>query len=187
MSIQKQLIHNQNIKRKITMYTYNQEIKNRNSALLDHALDAHSRILMVRFDVRYPKDIQAPADNTLLVKFIKDYSRYLRRQGYDPVYLWCREQNESHNHHYHVCFLLDGTKVRYMPTLKKATEIWNRKLDRPIDTKGVIHYCNPNGTIINRNDDEAQEDALNTLSYLAKEHSKQNINGIRNWGSSSLC
>ena len=168
------------------MYQYNKDILDRNIHLLNKALQKHQRILMIRFDVRYPKYLQADHDNHSIVKFIKRYRQYFARLNYDPLYLWCREKNHSHNHHYHVYFFLDATKLRFMPNLKKADEIWNNILNIDQTTKGLIQYCNPAGLTINRENIHVQQEALEQLSYLAKIYSKQHLTGVRDWGSSSI-
>lgn len=168
-----------------TQYSnYNPDILNRNRDLVDYAFSNTTQVLLIRFDVRYPISYNAPEDNSIFREFIEDYRRYLHRKGYSPLYLWCKEKNTAEHCHYHVYFLLDGSKLRYMPHLNKAEEIWCRKLNIPFQL-GLIHYCNRNGTMLRRNDPEAIDYAIdNVLDYLAKDYSKSPSPGVRNWNSS---
>ena len=165
-------------------YTHhNPNIIQRNEQLINYALNYASRVLLIRFDVHYPQGYNAPEDNSLFQLFIEDYRRYLANKGYRPLYLWCRERNESPNFHYHVYFLLDYSKIRYMPTVIKAESIWCRKLGIPFQ-RGFIEYCNKESIIIKRNDQYSKDNALFIMSYLAKNITKEPIANIRNWNSS---
>ena len=164
---------------------YNLGILDRNIDLVHRAFKAHAQVLLIRFDVRYPTGYNAPNDNSLFQRFIELYSQYLRRQGFDPRYLWCREQSNAKRFHYHVYFLLDGTRIRYMPHLGKAEEIWTRVLGLTM-SQGLIHYCNPNGNIIHRGDQAGINDAIKWLGYLAKTATKSPVPSVRMWGSSIL-
>lgn len=165
---------------------YNPDIQARINALLSIALQRHALILLIRFDVRYPIGYLAPQENSLFIQFVETYRRYLDRHGYDPIYLWCREQSTSANPHYHVFCLLDGTSIRYMPNLNQADEQWNRILGQPLENKGLIHFCNPNGTMLSRTSQVSQDSAREYLQYLAKNYTKTPIPGVRSWNSSSL-
>lgn len=163
---------------------YNQDIFNRNIDLVNYALSNTTQVLLIRFDVRYPVSYNAPDDNSIFREFIEDYRRYLYRKGYSPLYLWCKERNTADHCHYHVYFLLDGSKLRYMPHLSQAEKVWCYKLNIPF-MKGLIHYCNPNGTMLRRSDPETVKDCIhNVLDYLAKRHTKYTVLGIRDWSSS---
>lgn len=167
-------------------YDCNPQIKSRLKDILDRSLSDHARVLLIRFDVRYPAGYHAPDDNSIFQQFIENYRRYLNRRGYSPLYLWCREQNLSNNPHYHVCFLLDGTVISKMPNLNKATDIFNQLLDLQPDTKGLIHFSNPYGTMLSRGDQFSYDDAMKYISYLAKTYTKESVKGARSWGSSLL-
>ena len=167
-------------------YQYNPQIMERIHLLLDRALTDHAQVLLIRFDVRYPTAYHASDDNTLFQQFIENYCRYLRRHEYSPLYLWCRERNTSDNPHYHVVFLLDGTRIRYMPNLNHANKIFCELLDLPVPQRGLLHFCNPNGTLVHRGDHDAYEAALDYVSYLAKTYTKITLPGTRSWSSSLL-
>ena len=171
-----------------TVFTqaYNPDIQNRINALLTAALTCHAQVLLIRFDVRYPLGYIAPVDNSLFQQFIETYRRYLARHSFDPLYLWVREQNTSPNPHYHVVFLLDGTAIRFMPNLSHADELWANVLGLPVGSKGLLHFCNPNGTMLRRDSESDATTAANYLSYLAKDYSKLPVKSVRMWGRSVL-
>ena len=167
--------------------TYNENILAKNQQLLSYALARHAKVLLVRFDVRYPDGYLAPEGNALFITFMERYIRYLSRKRYSPLYLWCRERANSSNPHYHVYLLLDGTRLQKMPNLYKAEEIWQRQLELEIDyTRRLLYYCNYPGSIILRNDQQKSIETLNYLAYLAKEVTKEQLPGVRNWGSSYI-
>ena len=169
-----------------TVFTqaYNPAIQNRINVLLTSALTVHAQVLLIRFDVRYPLGYIAPVDNSLFQKFIETYRRYLDRNGFKPLYLWVREQNTSVNPHYHVFFLLEA--IRYMPNLNHADELWANVLGLPVGSKGLLHFCNPNGTMLRRDSKSDATSAAGYLSYLAKDYSKLPVESVRLWGSSVL-
>ena len=165
-------------------YSYNPDIEDAVYGLLDNALARSAKVLMIRFDIRFPLGMEASNTNRELKRFLNNYKRYLDRRRYKPTYLWCAERKRSHNIHYHICFLLDGTKIQYMPNLDKANELWNSIVDYHEREEGLIHFCNPNGTIIRRGDDYGYRSAANYIMYLAKSYTKINIPGVRSWGRS---
>ncbi len=179
-------MYNQNRQNSTPQDNYNPDILKRNRDLVNYALSNTTQVLLIRLDVRYPVDYPAPDDNSIFREFIEDYKRYLSNKGYSPLYLWCKERNTADHCHYHVYFLLDGSKLRYMPHLSQAEKIWCYKLNI-LFKKGLIHFCNPNGTMLRRNDLETVNNCINNvLDYLAKRYTKSKINGARDWGSSQF-
>ena len=79
-------------------------IKSINSRILDifeYYTQKHSKVMVVRFDIRYPTSYPEEGDNSdvsgCLAYVIKKY----KRQGLDPCYIWDREQHRSIHPHYH--------------------------------------------------------------------------------------
>lgn len=153
--------------------------------LFIHMTNKYSKVLFIRFDVRYPVNYQLqkiPA-NKLFSSFMAALARYYQRQGYDPHYLWAREESEGLNPHYHVVLMLDGHKSKfYMPVLKKAEELWRYQLNQ--NAKGLIFYCNQdnngnsqeNGICIRKDRAdywEIYKRCFRWASYLAKASSKK--------------
>ena len=57
---------------------------------LKDSLERHSKVLVVRFDVRFPEDFS----NKSFSKFQAEFMRKERRAGYDPSYVAVREIGE---------------------------------------------------------------------------------------------
>ena len=111
--------------------------------LFVHMTNKHSKVLFIRFDVRYPFNyqLQETQTNKLFSRFMAALVLYYQRQGYDPHYLWVRDGSDGAHPHYHVVFMLNGHKAKYyMPVLKNAEQLWGYQLKQ--NAKGLIFYCN---------------------------------------------
>ena len=164
-------------------------ILERSINLFESKLKKHSQVLVIRLDIHFPQDMQAENNNNKFQYFIEEYSRYLRNNGFEPSYLWCKEKNSnSANFHYHLFFLLNGNKMRYLKYLSKANEIWARSLQLPHPVEGLIYCPQNNQIMVKRGDLETINTVIERLSYLAKVYSKEidrDTNG-RSWGSSRI-
>ena len=173
---------------------YRPTIRDNIATLLTEYTTSHSKTMVIRFDVTYPKGFKAVEDNSDISSLMKLLIQLCSRKGVSPAYFWVREQSlRSNNQHYHCMLLLDGNKTcRYYPYIEAAEEIWGRILN--VDPHGLIHYCNrsPEGNrqangIILRSDDPNYEDKIDTVvrqaMYLAKDHTKGIYNdGVRDFG-----
>jgi len=177
---------------------YRPTIRDNLATLLTEYATLHSKTMVIRFDVTYPKGFKAIEDNSDISALMKLLIQQCSRKGVSPAYFWVREQSlRSNNQHYHCMLLLDGNKTcRYYPYLEAAEEIWRRMLN--VDKKGLIHYCDKdsdgnrqdNGIIL-RSDDPNYEDKIDTVirqaMYLAKDHTKGIYNdGVRDFGMTRL-
>ena len=176
---------------------YDQDILARLDALLEDMNRRHSKVLFVRFDIRFPQHMQAGADNTQFVKFLNSFTTFCRRKKYDPAYLWVREQNSGINQHYHCLILLDGQKIQhYYAVLCASEKLWGQQLNTPCQS--LVHFCDKdrdgapqrNGLMI-RKDKYAEEGMLERClewgKYLAKNETKGNTpSGIRSVGNSRI-
>ena len=177
---------------------YRPTIRDNLATLLTEYTTSHSKTMVIRFDVTYPKGFMAVEDNSDMSNLMKLLIQQCSRNGVSPAYFFVREQSRgSDNQHYHCMLLLDGNKTcRYYPYIKSAEEMWGRILD--VDPKGLIHYCDrdPDGNrqangIILRSDDPYYEDKIDTVirqaMYLAKDHTKGIYNdGVRDFGMTRL-
>ncbi len=161
--------------------------------LFNYMINKHNKILFVRFDVTYPENYNAPEGNDIFEKFIANFIKNRSRAGYDPKYLWVREQHTSSNSHYHCILLLDGNKTQNIyGHLAEVEKFWSNALRLDInETKGLINYCNrySDGMMIRRNTTDFNSQltaAYQWASYLGKINSKQRIDGVRNYGCSIL-
>ena len=145
--------------------------------------ERHSKVLVVRFDLRYPKDHNADNSNNDFSGTMQGVCREFSRKKYDPQYVARREQVSSENQHYHVGILLDGNKKRSMNAVRETVEKhWARQLDIPLEEvqqKALVYPCNKtpdgspreSGRMIKRGTWEnrkQKEETMRQLSYLAK-------------------
>ena len=163
--------------------TYMQSIEN----LLWTMTERHSKVLIARLDLRFPKDHNADKSNRDFSKTMQAVCQEFSRKGYDPQYVAKREQMTSENQHYHVGILLDGNKKRSINAVREAVEKhWARQLDIPLEEvqqKALVYPCNKapdgspreSGRMIKRGSWEQKTDekeSLKQLSYLAKVDSR---------------
>jgi hypothetical protein len=166
-------------------------------ALLEDYLNRHSKVLVVRFDVRYPEDFSRVAGNGDISACIAYVVKKYKRQGLDPSYIWVREQHRSIHPHYHCALFLNGQKVRgYRHVFQNVEGAWGRTLGCSIS--GCINYClsdddpDYNGKMVRRDAgpvifDIRRNEVLQQLSYLAKAYTKElSYDGLRNFGCSSI-
>ena len=151
--------------------------------LLNYVTRRHGRIFFIRFDVRYPADSSDlyPSNNRLFSNFMGTLTRYYKRHGHDPKYLWVREfSHKTGQIHYHVVLLLDSNLIQkgHGAFLAKANELWQRKLG--IDyNDGLIQLCKRHGEYggvkITRSSDDFHQvfaECFKRATYLAKCYSK---------------
>ena len=155
--------------------------------VIETMTERHSKVLVVRLDLRYPKDYDADNSNNDFSGTMQGVCREFSRKKYDPQYVAKREQMTSENQHYHVGILLDGNKKRSISAVRETVEKhWARQLDIPLEEvqqKALVYPCNKapdgsfrsNGRMIKRGSWEQKTDekeSLKQLSYLAKVDSR---------------
>ena len=170
-----------------------ENIQRKLTELQEYVCNKHHKVMSVRFDIHYPQDYFASGDNKdisrTMAKMIQEY----RRDGLDPHYMWCREQERSHNPHYHCVLFLNGSKTRnYNHVFNKATKHWEATIGASAD--GCIYHCTgkENGMLIVTKRDGSRDkfndnfsDVHFQNSYLAKESGKGERNdGLRDFGMS---
>lgn len=155
---------------------------------LEQSLAAHSKVMQVRLDLRYPENGYTTPDSKHIHDFNYNLKRNIARQKCagdhdpDPKLIWVREQNRSEHPHYHVLLLVNGNAMRNPHSIfEKADRLWGRALG--VDPTGLVHHCTKgrhgnkqeNGIMIRRGTaDEAAQRAKceQQASYLAKAYSK---------------
>lgn len=178
-----------------------ENIQGKLTELLDHMTDKHSKVLPVRFDLEYPEDMTAPQSNRDISRCMAKICQKYSRQGLDPHYFWTREQNDSHNPHYHCILLLNGNKVRsFHHVYETSASLWGSTIGS--EQKGLVHHCTTykdedgnerfgdNGTLLCRTDPDFKEKFQKVHhhhSYLAKENTKAAPkDGLRDFGMSQI-
>ena len=158
----------------------------------EDAMDRHSKVFVMRFDIRFPKD----DSNQTFSKFQAEFMRKERRAGYDPSYVAVREEGEREGHpHYHEILIVNGNKTQSTHKhIENANAALNLVLELEQNTiSGLIHNCNGkdkqrNGIMIDRSKlfISEENDAFRQASYLAKESQKDTPDGMRELFASNL-
>jgi hypothetical protein len=149
-------------------------------------------------DLNYPSERMSPKDNKDIQKFMSKYVKHGKRKGYDPHYIWVREQSKEKHQHYHVAILCNGNKVQSpIKLLKKAEEHWGQTIG-VVNTQGLVDHCStsreghkqPNSYMMRQNEDDFEQkkkDWFQRCSYLAKTNTKgYTPHRIREYGCSKL-
>lgn len=115
------------------------------SRMLTYHTEKYCRVLVCRFDLRYPDGYVLPLRNNHVSIFYDRLKQYLRRNGADPQLMWVREQHSSPNPHYH--FLMSVQGIDYMNPKRiynRALEYWGNAIgvSNPI---GLLDSCNQAG------------------------------------------
>ena len=133
---------------------------------VDVMLSHHSKILLIRFDLRMYQYTDNNKIITIFNRRLKKwlYRKYkLNRKGFH----WCRELETAKQQHYHYVLMVDGHKVRHpIEILSKVKEIWEQHLDGSEYTPKNCYYK------LERDDHESIQDAIWRISYLAKARGK---------------
>ncbi|WP_419783795.1 YagK/YfjJ domain-containing protein [Maridesulfovibrio sp.] len=158
------------------------DILDKMKSVIDHTIQKHNNVLCSRLDLRYPKDYNGPKDNKDIQVFMSKFIKYFKRNGYDPHYLWVREQSKEKHQHYHLMIAVNGNKMQFPHQLrKKATEHWASTVKS--DQQGLVCHCDRSrqgdfqhsSYRLRRNDsdfDQVYDDCHKRCSYLAKENTK---------------
>ncbi len=170
---------------------------------MEDMFNRHSKVLQVRFDLRYPQDGSVSPIPEHIHDFNYNLKRSLSRKkvagghDVDPQLIWTREQKDSEHPHYHHLLLANGNAVRnYYPIVQKAEELWSRTIGS--DQPGLVHYCdkssngvpNKNGIMVRKGhaaESEQIDECYHQASYLAKERDKdRKVKGVWTCGSSRV-
>ena len=154
------------------------------SDVFDSMLDKHSKIMIIRFDVRYPQNENIVCGKSQVSDFTYNLKRSLNREkiggGHrvDAKIIHVQEQDRSQNPHHHFAVVVNANaKNKYFPILLKAETLWKNTLTTT--QSGLVDYCNSkqNGIIVDQNKDDFQakyDEAFYQVSYLAKVRGKEN-------------
>ena len=162
---------------------YSQKYLDKTIAMVNSMTERHSKVLQVRMDLKYPKEITSDGSNKDFQRTMENLMKELSRKGYDPQFIARREQRESKNPHYHLVIQVDGNKKRDRTSLIESAEHhWSQTLgltQQEVHENRLVFPCNynpqneplPNGYMLNRNAVDFQDrknEAVRQLSYLAK-------------------
>ena len=162
----------------------------------DHRMD---RVFFMRYDIRFPEELYVDprTGNALVRKFQSKFIKHLDRKGLNPHYVLVREQSKEKHAHYHGILLLDERKSQNIKKhVDKGDELLNNTLGDH-GKKGLVDDCTTsrngksqkNGIKLKKNSPDFKEQydkAFEWASYMAKENTKSNNNGVREVFSSRL-
>lgn len=158
---------------------------------LDYMTDNHSKLLQVRFDLRYPSDNSVPYDKKHISRFCEYFKRSFDRNKTSPHSVdakldWVPDKKEKSSHpHYHCLALVNGNAIQSEYTIFKTAEhYWGVVLKS--SQEGLVDYCNKsrnggrqeNGMMYRRGFEDAEE-TLEKMhyqaSYIAKARDKEGL------------
>ena len=173
-------------------------------------VEQYRRVTAIRFDLRMPNHYPKP-DSAVISRFMESLKAKLRaaeqrkaRAGtrVHPTILrsiWVREQDSSHQPHYHVCILLNGDAYCHLGSFREGQsdrgnmatriqEAWASALDiPPAQSRGLVHFPLNRVYRIDANSDQCLSQMVSLftrLSYFAKARTKQYGTGENCFGSS---
>lgn len=173
------------------------------SHVLNQQLTHCKRVYLVRFDLHFPNS-WSEKDHRAISRFIEAFKARLvvwdkhRKSptGIGFRYVWVREQNESHNWHYHLVFMFNKDSIAHLGKFdlnrsnlcSKIACSWASALG--LDEREVVnlvHFCRGGQYYLDGNSPEFQAqyaEVMQRLSYLAKAYSKDIGDGHRHLGTS---
>lgn len=116
-------------------------ILDKSRIILKHITQKHNKVLCARMDLTYPEGYFPPKDNNHISEFTSKFIKHFKRNGYDPHYLWVREQSKDKRQHYHLMIAVDGNKMQFPNKLYKTAEKhWESTIGA--DSNGLVDWCN---------------------------------------------
>ena len=147
--------------------------------LLVYSLLKHSRVFVMRLDVRLPQEI----DQGRIMTFNQRFIEKEKMAGYDPLYIMVREVSTMKHTHYHMALFFDGNATRNTyQHFQNAERVLQNVIGPEYNASGLIDQCNHghrNGIMVERNTTDMTDldEVLRQLSYLAKIDQKENVHG----------
>ena len=146
----------------------------------------HSKVLCTRFDIRTPQGTEG-LTNKQIGRIFENITRAINRENYsgghdpDPRLIGVAE-DQGHGTHYHCVAMVNANAIQNQYKIfSKAEKYLGKALDlSPEETKGLVHYCNTqgtNGNIIKRgsaDEEEKTHQVMHQISYLATKRGKEN-------------
>ena len=171
--------------------TFNKNAMKKILEMTNSMIARHSKVLQIRFDLRYPQD-HIPPQSTSRGRKRSDFSKAmqavtqeLNRKHLDVQYIGKEERENSIHPHAHFGLQINGNKKQYRNSILPIVEKhWGHTLNIPaeeVHRKQLVFPCNKdgegnpraNGYRIDRNDilhfQDQKDAAIRQLSYLAKE------------------
>lgn len=162
--------------------------------IVEFSLCKHSRVLIFRFIVRFPKLVHYQEPNRLFSSFIAGFCKNLNNQTLFPSYFWVREQDTSQNPHFHVLMTINGrTKKHPKPIFDMGARLWNTYVGTEGERLIERHYKGGNCIRITQKDrgtkhfESAYREVDDWIIYMAKDHTKdQNVKHAKMFSTSQI-
>jgi hypothetical protein len=172
-----------------------------NEEVLAQAFRNHNRVVVMRFELKFPKGYQGSTE--IISKFFDSFRYKLKndlvkktesrgRTVHSEIgYVWVKELSASHGWHYHVAIFLNYDVYNYfgiinssnMNMYNRILYSWASALGYSVDNaRGLVHIPEKPVYKLDRNSITINEDihsVLYRLSYLAKLKTKPYNTGSR--------
>ncbi|KLP46333.1 inovirus Gp2 family protein [Enterobacter ludwigii] len=177
------------------------------------SLNQYPRTFAVRFDLRFPLETElfnkCKTDSEVITRFFKSLAAMMKISDYRKVregkrvhvtalrYVWVREFGQSGRKHYHVLLLLNKDAYKGLGGFNHKRSLadmicraWLSATGiSESERRGLVHFASYGGYWLNNKLDQDINDAIYTsvvirVSYLAKDATKCNDDGERNFGCS---
>lgn len=194
-------------------HPYDEDILDALKKIVEVTLRFHHRVRFLRCDLNYPA-FYPPLDecflepdprngNETISKFNEALKHRITTMAVNiekPTilsYLWVREKSHEGNVHYHVLLGVNADTFPYglgdindsKSLAHKIQLSWNSAIKEPKQPPYYVHFGNQHYVNRNHQPDRTIEeltDTLNHVCYLAKKETKENIQGLRNFGTSQF-
>lgn len=172
---------------------------------LNRMISHHNKVLVTRFDIRFPAGYVHDGRNSELSFFLRRLRENIEYSRGDVHYVWAREQANSPVPHYHVILMMVGSMTQNpMNILHEADRIWSNTIG--YTGTGLVHFCQQDGGVGHvmirrpssvavgedlltqqRQAADAYHTALAKGAYLAKTYSKGDApSRVREYGCSQM-
>lgn len=161
------------------------------STVLSKALHQDARVFAIRFDLRFPVEIDHANDSAVITRFFESLKAKLNHRrsvaiaeqgdyhNHNLRYVWVKEKGRSEGCHYHVIVFLNGSVFSAVGDYSLGSnnlytrfhEAWASALKIPAYcVKGLVHIST--SWHLSRLDDHQTHRFFNAASYLCKSDTK---------------
>ena len=117
------------IKQEETGYSFYRRYLEKGIELLDSMSRRHRRVMQTRMDFRYPQEMEIDGSNRDFSRALRDLTKELRKDGYDPQYIGRREQKDQPHQHYHLTLMTNAKKNECRQgIIERAERHWGNAL-----------------------------------------------------------
>jgi len=167
------------------------EVFNNIENMCDKMLKNYSSVLLVKFNLMFPKSVIYPRDNLLFNEFIKRFTTNLRKHVNDISCFWIRTNDtDRHNHAYNVILMVNTFFIDDCHRIQMlAWKEWCSTLGLPYRTPGIIDFCemhlDRNRIMLDATDINYKkkcEEVFEMTYYLSKYYCRDTPRGIDKYG-----